>query len=248
MSRCGFLYALLTCIALSVSVSADTLFDTTGSWNGVSNHDGFGEGSPSFATYGQTFTVPAFDTVLDDITFFLNDDTCCFLPDFVEFRVHVMAWDAASVRATGILLFSTPPLATTGAVGFETFTVNTGGLSLTAGNQFVFFMTQSQDFDGVSGKAPVGYIPGASTLAGGNLVLIDNGTDTSAWTTEAWQEPSAPSVGADLAFVMNFSPVPEPSGAVSLGMGLFLLAGGSWRPRRSSRGRFLSYGTRTGNR
>jgi len=199
------------------SVNAGVI-ETISSWNGSSSIYSFGE--PNTATYGQTFTVGS-ETSLDNFTFYLNDSVN---PDFTDFEAFVMAWDGA--KATGSILYQSAALSTTnnnGSDGFEEFSINTGGVSLTSGNQYVAFFSASNLFDSTKGTSIWGGLGGADVYSGGQFVFINNGSNFSSLTSTNWNK-NFQGTGSDLAFSMTFSngsvSVPEPAPLALLAIGL----------------------------
>lgn len=196
--------------------------DTTGSWDGTTEVCCFGE--TNTATYGQTFTADAVDTQLDSFSFFLNDRVN---PDVIDFRAYVYAWGGNF--ATGPELFESATMSTTnngGADGFERIDIVTGGIQLTAGVQYVLFLSASEVFDGAVGTGSWGSInaggSGASTVPGGNFVFQNNTANFGQLFTANWAVRSG-----DTAFVAEFSaptPIPEPSTALLFGLGIAGLA------------------------
>jgi hypothetical protein len=197
-------------MCLSLTVQAATAIDTTGSWDGFGNVSPFGE--PNTATIGQTFTVTGADTQLDSFSFYLNDFSD---PDAVDFRAYVYQWDGS--KASGSQLFGSGDLHTTGSNGFELFNINTGGINLTAGLQYVAFFSASLLFDGQTGTSSMGWILD-NVYSGGGLVYSSNGSDFSSLTLKTWTN----FIG-DAAFKANFSTpnsqVPEPDSLALLGLG-----------------------------
>lgn len=222
----GLALAGLLASMSSTAGAATITIDTVPFWNGSNYIHLFGEFNT--ATYGQVVTVPAGVTQLDSFTFYLDDIQD---PDFVDFHAFVHAWDG--VKATGAQLFQSGAMSTTnngGAGGFEAFTVNTGGVPVAAGQEYVLYFSASLLFDGDQGRANWGTInqnaQAPDTQPGGNFVFMNNSNDLSLLTTNLWSQRQG-----DLAFAASFSDgvVPEPSTALLVGLGL---AGLSLRKRR----------------
>jgi hypothetical protein len=97
------------------------------------------------------------------------------------------------------------------------FTFNTGGTSLTSGQQYVAFVSGFEFLDGVDGLAAVGLLD-SDVYTGGTAVYLGNGSNASTdFTINNWS-----SVGSyEFAFTANLSsasaqPVPEPSSSLGL--------------------------------
>jgi len=205
-------------VCLFVSSANAGIIDTTSSWNGSDAIGSFGE--TNTATYGQTFTVGS-ETSLDNFKFYLNDSVN---PDFTDFEAFVMDW--SGTKATGSILYQSAPLSTSnnnGSGGFEEFSINTGGLSLTSGNQYVAFFSASNLFDSINGTSIWAGLGGADVYSGGQFVFNNNGSNFSSLTSADWNKNHG-GTGSDLAFSMTFSDgsvsVPEPAAIALLGLGL----------------------------
>jgi hypothetical protein len=210
MKKLSLAIAGATCFALSgVGTAQASTIDTTPTWNGTQFIDAMGE--PNTATYGQTFTVGS-DNVLNDFTFWLDDRD----PAPVDFAGYLMAWDG--VKATGNILYQSGKRSTAGNAGMEPFTFNTGGTSLTSGQQYVAFLSASNFFDEIDSLANMGSLR-SDVYAGGDFVYFNNSSSFSQLTTTNWDCTGG--CFGDAAFVANFSSgsvqaVPEPSSSLGL--------------------------------
>ncbi|MEM7553528.1 MAG: PEP-CTERM sorting domain-containing protein [Cyanobacteria bacterium P01_A01_bin.84] len=195
------------------------MINTISSWNGRRSARPFGERNT--ATYGQTFTVGA-DNILDNFTFFLQNKSG---PDAVDFAAYVMAWNGA--KATGSKLYESTQRSTDLNVpGMQKFTFKTGGINLTPGAQYVAFLSASDFFDGIRGKAKMGYL-GRDIYYGGGFVFSNNRSNFKKLKRQKWSHFH----GRDAAFKASFSStkqeVPEPltilgvitAGGMGLSMG-----------------------------
>ncbi len=187
------LFTAVSLCSITATTKAATL-ETYSEWNGSSALQPFGE--TNTATYGQTFTASADMGSLSSFTFYIND---AVNPDYVDFKGYVAGWDGT--KATTIL-FTSASMSTSnngGSDGFEAITISTGGVSLTAGQQYVVFLCASDDFDGVTGTSS--WAMASDAYAGGGYVYYNNGSDFSLLTTSTWDSFSATS---DFAFIMEF--------------------------------------------
>ena len=194
------------CIALGGvgTAHADTVIDTTPSWNGSSFIGTFGQ--PNTATYGQTFTVGS-DNVLNDFSFFLRQLTASPL----KFDGYLMAWDGA--KATGNILYQSGLQSTSQQNVFQQFTFNTGGVSLTSGQKYVAFVNVSNHPD--SGRGQMGFTSG-DPLPGGSFVFLNNGSNFSQVTTTNWSTALSPLDAAFKATFTTAKAVPESSSVLGL--------------------------------
>lgn len=200
------LVALMTLGAPSLASTINTI----DAWNHTSYV--FGLGDPSFATVGQTFVASG--DVLTAFTFFLQDTQAGVA---TAFDVQLLAWNGS--RATGDVLFQSGTLTTSGSTAGQRFDVSLNE-ALSAGQQYVIFLSTSAHQDSMVNNAGLGYVN--NTYAGGNLVYLNNGPNVGGILTSDW----IPYSQLDLAFSLQFSSaaVPLPSAAGLGGVGLIGLA------------------------
>lgn len=202
-----FIAISLTLFAIPFGSLQAAIIDTTSSWDGSSFIASFG----GTATYGQTFTVGA-DNVLDSFAFFLRD-----MEDGnpSKFIAHVMQWNGTA--GAGPILFTSPELATTSTPGFEQVTVNTGGISLVTGQQYVAFFTIQGVTTPLGGTSVWGNANTPFNPYTGGAFVYTNSSFTSPWSLNHGGE------GNDLATILTFSSetVPEPASlAIWGGLGI----------------------------
>lgn len=200
------LFALIICLSVATNLNADMI--DTGNFSPWASVGHWGKGSTE--TIGQTFTVGNYYK-LESFTFYIVDAQD---PDYIDFTAYVMQW--AEDRATGPVLFQSDPLRTTnngGLGGWEEFTINTGGLSLTAGEQYVAFFSSSGYPGTPTGRGWVAYA--GEQYTDGTFVYIDNGPSTSNLTTTSWVTNYP---GGDLVFKMRLVPVPGAAILCSIGL------------------------------
>jgi hypothetical protein len=167
--------------------------NTQSSWNGTSFISSFGV--TDTATYGQTITLASAST-LNGFSFNVG-----YCGANVTFRPHVYAWNGT--RATGSSLFDGAAVTLSAASTTNTFvpvSINTGNLSLAAG-QYVLFFSTSQDQTGApASSCRFGALTNDTTYTGGQFVYENNTTDTAQWTGTAWSV-----INEDLAMVVTIN-------------------------------------------
>jgi hypothetical protein len=198
------------------------VISTIPDWDGSAFVGDFGE--PETATYGQTFSLST-ESSMNSFTFYVDD----FLdPGVIDFQAYVYSWDDSSNRITGSSLFAGNAMSTTnnsGAGGFEEFSIDTGGINLSAG-KYVAFFTASNLFDGSPGTGKMGFVNG-DEYAGGSFVSINNGDNFGALSSNSWSKwASTP----DLAFTITTTVVPIPAAVWLMFSALAVLG---WRGKNS---------------
>jgi hypothetical protein len=155
-------------------------------------------------TYGQTFTATSTFSTLTAMTFSVSGGT----PQ--SYAAHVFAWNPLTFTATGTALFSSPfqtiPNAATNT--FDKYTVNTGTLSLTPGQQYVaMFSTIGVPLDFPSPTARAWGRVSDGTYTGGTFVfnnLSSSDINDLAGNTRWNFNSASPANFGDLAFRLDF--------------------------------------------
>jgi hypothetical protein len=219
-------FVLATILALGATLFAGTItYDTTYAWDGSSTIQPFGV--PNTTTYGQTFLAPTGSNVrMQDFTFFLLGDPGVHL----DIEAQIYAWSGSMTGgappqgAIGPALFDLPSLNFNGTGVFQAVTINTGGLLLTPGAQYValFTVSNNPNFGNSNGTVHWGdllfqHVPGNG---GGGFNFYNNGNCYSCINTSPWDDFAD---FGDSAWTAHFTTgsVPEPATLFLLGTGLF---------------------------
>lgn len=179
--------------ALASPAAAATTIDTTMAWDGTSIVGALG--SFSTGVFGQTFTAPS--TLLNSFTFYVDDGG---LP--IDVFGAVYAWTGGLTAgnpaqgATGPALFTSAVFSTPGVNQLTALTINTGGTSLTVGQNYVVLLAATMrnqngvDFGVIDPNPGIGNDGGFNYFNNAfDLGLINNGDwngdqdfGTLAWT------------------------------------------------------------------
>jgi hypothetical protein len=159
-------------VAAPLAAHAETLIDTypVVAGDGSDYYDFGPVDSGATSTYGQTITVPVTDTTLAQWQFEVKGAN-----DF-SFRGQVYAWDNATRLPVGDALFTSEPqmLTTTAPNIYQTVTVSTGGLQLTAGASYVLLLTTLLDPQTSTGDS--GWLAVSDSYAGGYAAYSNENT------------------------------------------------------------------------
>ena len=222
------LSVLIPSVLLAVSTPAWADIDTTGGTT-PSSTGIFPFGAGDTATYGQTFTAGASDNFLQSFSLYLGDryDGSGDL----SFKGYIAGWDGT--KATSILYSS--DIRAQGDGGLAEFVFNTSNLAISAGAQYIAFLSIS---DLAAQPLSRFYMPTvAANYAGGSFAYFNNGTNFAALTQTDWDGASG--FGLDVAFKADLSEfavgnaVPEPATWAMMIVG-FGAVGASMRRRKTS--------------
>lgn len=157
-------------------------------------------GSPDTATYGQTFTAGVGQDILQSFSLFLGSRAGG--SGALSLKGYFGTWDGDHV---GSLLYTSGTQTTSGNQEFD---FNTGGVGLTAGSQYVGFLSVSDMGTQDTSKF---YMPQANvSLDGGNFVFLNNGANFSQIFSSRWTVAN-PDVAFKATFGNVSGAVPEPS-------------------------------------
>ena len=180
-------------LALSVPASAQNI-DTHPQWNGVQSIQSWGV--TDTATYGQTITPTAQQTRLGSFTFELAR-TSGTAP---QYQAFVYQWDSVNNRITGTALFSSGVFTAPSGTAFSAVTINTGSVILTAGQQYVLFLSTSNQQPQANSAYKYGQVGNNTAYAGGQFVFQNNGANFGQLSTNNWS-----TIAEDLAFIASFN-------------------------------------------
>ncbi|BDA51612.1 probable polycystin-1 [Coccomyxa sp. Obi] len=152
-------------------------FDYTNRIDGAISPFGYNKNT---ATFGQTFS-PSRTSVLSAFSFNVN------LPTDLYFKAYLYQWDDALSRATGPALYSSDVTATTMASRQVVTITLQQCVKVTAGVKYVIFFSSSGLWGQFGTQVSSGYIfIQSDVISSGALVGINNGNDTTQWTTASW--------------------------------------------------------------
>jgi len=211
--------ALIGAATLLLSSSAQNI-NTYPLWNGANYINAWGANGT--ASYGESFTATPSQNNLLSMTFSINAANS----SSYNFRAYVFRWTGSDTLGAPLFTSAITPAPT--SVGtFVPVIVNTGGLNLTPGQQYVAFYSVNGLGNTNGGIAEWAYLGtsaagGFDGYTGGNFVFNNNLDTTFAG---GWQNPTyyGGLPAHDLAFQFNFVPEPSAFALASLGaLGLAL--------------------------
>jgi hypothetical protein len=123
-----------------------------------------------------------------------------------DFKCFIMAWDVATNRPTGSVIFQTETLTTVQNGSEQEYEVQTDGLLLKSGERYVLFlMLDDPELSSSNHSNCSVAIRSGNPYSGGSLVTKTNGTlGLAGIEAETWSS----SPNHDLSFVVNAGPVP----------------------------------------
>lgn len=198
------LLSVLFLPTLSVAQTSD--IDTLNGWNGSENSFYFGLLPNASPSWGQTFTTSSSQVNLSSFSFAIAAETPVLAP--IQYNAQIYQWNGVS-NVTGSALFTSSLLSITNSSAFTTVTVNTGGVALTAGQQYVVFVTtlgQSNNQNTFS-RYSLGSRTGSAYASGSLVIQLQPPSSNPTSPTSPWYVDT----GTDLAVLLEFGP-PIPVG------------------------------------
>ncbi len=170
---------------------ASGVMDTTIGWNGEDNLVPFGKGSIGtgvLEVFGQTFVVTANASTLQRLSFWLQHLPNDTSGEDVFFSVVVMAWNTD--RATGPVLYESALQSITTAQSMMTeYLVDTGGLILVPGQEYVAFLSANNGFwNTTSTLIRVGF-QNTDVYSQGAAWILNTDNDLNLVTSAPWMNP-----------------------------------------------------------
>jgi hypothetical protein len=185
------------------AASAQSTIDTTAAFTGNSVY--YWGNSDDTPGYGQVFTAPAGASSLYSFEFFVKADS-----GSMDYTAYLFAWNGTST--TGAALYTSTPLSMPASDSFTPQQINTGGIAVTPGSQYLACFYQTSG----TGQGCWAAVPHAAYSGGGFVYGSFVG-----WNRNLMNDPLL----GNSSMVLSFAPVPEPS-AVALaalnGIGLVL--------------------------
>lgn len=184
----------LACVAAAAPASASTLesptIDTYSEWNGSAT---FAFSTPHQTTRGQVLTIPAGTSQLDRFTMYMENDTTLT----ATYRAEVYTWDGEKAGRE-VWESKRRQVKPGGELEYEKLSFKPKGAQVTAGEQYVLFISTSKDAE-ASDDGLITYVAAMprNKLPGGYAVYLEDFGDESRWTTSAWYTESSP--GWDLS-------------------------------------------------
>jgi len=194
----------LALLGAAASATAQSTIDTTSAFTGSSVSFWGIYGAPVF---GQVFTAPTGANQLDSFEFFVEASG-----GSINYQAYVYAWNGSS--ATGSALFSSTELALAQSTGYTPTTIDTGGIAVTPGSQYVAYFHEN------SGTG-AGYWAAVPTSAYTDGYFVD-GNGTTTWNNFLFDSTRG---NSEMVLSFDVTSTPEPSTlalATLGGLGLLL--------------------------
>jgi outer membrane autotransporter protein len=187
--------------------------NTIQAWDGSFSIDPWGANAGVTPTYGQTITPTAGQTTLNGFTFELARES----GTAPQFRAYVYQFNTATRLIIGPALFTSGVMTAPSGTTFSAVTISTGSIALTAGLQYVLFLSTAATTGQAAASYKFGQLTNTTTYAGGQFVFNNTvtfaGLSTVPWTT------SQPNDLAFIALLMSgpgfLSPLLPPGAAIN---------------------------------
>ncbi|MEW6452742.1 MAG: autotransporter outer membrane beta-barrel domain-containing protein [Pseudomonadota bacterium] len=173
----AFLIGGVCTAAVNTQAVADNI-STMSAWNGSLGLTSWG--FTNTETFGQVISATGSQHVLQSFTFqlqYINGAAA-------SYQAYVYAWDGT--KAVGPALYTSGPLVAPTSGSYVPVTINTGGVGLTPGQQYVLFFTTTTQSNPPGIAYRFGAVSAAAYAAGRAVYQNNAGGGFAALTTTAW--------------------------------------------------------------
>jgi hypothetical protein len=227
MSQSKFVLPLVIALCCSrQSIFGDEFVDTFPLWNGTTDIWEWGSTPDATPTFGQTFTPTASQTRLKSIRFAIFNG---FGVD-QDFLAFVYAWNGTTTVGPPVFAGPNPTGTVKVQPGYVNYDVDTRGVAVTPGQQYVAFFTalgtNRKDDDNRWAYLGTNLRDGVDAYPGGNFVFNNTLSFSAGWSnpTGFGGKP-----GHDAVFRLTFVPEPTPAALAFVAAAGFTIIAFRWK-------------------
>ncbi|HTT99516.1 MAG TPA: hypothetical protein VMF58_15820 [Rhizomicrobium sp.] len=185
--------------AAMLGTSPAMAINTFPAWNGTDAYAAFGCGQST--VFGQTIVIPKWKSSIGSFTFWMANYYSGSKPIII--RGEIYQWDPVNGHATGSAVWESAPR----KINFKDDNFHhvsfKADVAVTAGAQYVLFATVDKDYDKCTDRTlTFGANIGGGPYSKGQIFGLNDGGDTSQWTTKRWWN-----IGTDWVFKATMPPL-----------------------------------------